>query len=224
MGVIAIGDIHGSRRALEALVAEVKPGAEDQLVFLGDYVDRGRDSRGVIEFLIDLSKRQRCVFLRGNHEVMMLQSRGDGATTTTWRFCGGSETLRSYDYWGEDAWWDFIPKTHWDFLKETRRYFETERQIFVHGCVDPNLEMEEQQDSILFWERFEEIRPHRSGKKIICGHTPDLDGEIQDVGFAVCIDTAAALGGWLTALDVDSGWVWQANEKGEQRRGKMVKG
>ena len=77
--------------------------------------------------------------------------------------------------------------------------------------------MADQPDWLLYWEFFERIQPHKSGKKIICGHTQQRSGQINDLGFAACIDTGAVLGGWLTCLDVDTGRYWQANEKGTTR-------
>lgn len=221
MPLLAIGDIHGCRKSLETLIHEVNPAAEDRIVFLGDYINRGPDSKGVIDFLINLAKQRQCVFLRGNHEIMTLNAREDDREASGWRLVGGRETLRSYQYWGEEDWRDFIPKSHWEFFEKTQPYYETERHIFVHANLDPNLDMAEQMDSDLFWERFESMKPHKSGKKVICGHTADRDGEIQDVGYATCIDTAAVLGGWLTCLDAETGNYWQANEKESVRRGKI---
>lgn len=220
MRTLAIGDIHGCSTALKTLVSAVNPTEADQLIFLGDYVNRGPDSRGVIQFLIDLAARRRCVFLRGNHEVMTLQGRDERTKATVWNFTGGGDALRSYGFDGRGDWWELIPKTHWDFLDATRRYFETDRHIFVHACLDPQLDLAEQSDSDIFWERFDAIRPHKSGKKIIVGHTPTRDGEISDIGYAACVDTGAVMGRWLTALDVESGRFWQANQKGILRNGE----
>jgi serine/threonine protein phosphatase 1 len=219
MSILAIGDIHGCLTALETLITCVNPAAKDRLIFLGDYVNRGPDSRGVIEFLIELAKRHRCVFLRGNHEVMILEARAERTKATSWNLVGGGDSLRSYGFQGAGDWWKFIPDTHWEFLEQTRRYFETERHIFVHGCVDPELDLPDQSDWMIYWERFETIRPHKSGKKIIVGHTPTR-GQIQDVGFATCIDTGAVFDQWLTCLDVESGRFWQANQKGASRTGE----
>ena len=95
MGLIAIGDIHGCSRTLKVLLEALSLGAEDHLVFLGDYVDRGPDTRGVIHQLIALSKRVRCTFLRGNHEQAMLDWLS-GEEGTYWLHYGGEETLQSY--------------------------------------------------------------------------------------------------------------------------------
>ena len=77
-----------------------------------------------------------------------------------------------------------------------------------------------QEEMSLYWERFDFIKPHKSGKKIICGHTPQ-GAMISDIGYAACIDTAAVFGGWLTCLDVLSGEYWQANEFRDVRTGKV---
>lgn len=220
MRTLAIGDIHGCRTALETLIAFVNPSADDQFIFLGDYVNRGPDSRGVINFLLKLSAVRRCVFLRGNHEIMTMEARAEQTRAFTMNPIGGRDLLRSYGFTGQRDWWNLIPASHWQFFEQTARYFETDRHIFVHGWLDSDLDLGEQPDWI-FWERFETINPHKSGKRIICGHTPSRDGEIQDVGYATCIDTGAVMGGWLTCLDAESGHYWQANQKGATRVGQL---
>ena len=222
MRTLAIGDIHGCHTALTTLLEQVQLQSTDKVIFLGDYVDRGPASRAVIESLIHLSKTCSAVFLRGNHEEMMLDAREEFGGLRLWKGCGGVETLLSYGAVNGQTWIEAIPAAHWRFLERTRKYFESEAHIFVHGCVDPELAMEEQSDLWLYWENFEQIRPHRSGKRIICGHTPQRAGQINDVGFAACVDTGAVYGGWLTCLDVDSGEYWQANENAKARAGKLA--
>jgi serine/threonine protein phosphatase 1 len=175
----------------------------------------------VINTLLSLQTRCKTVFLRGNHEAMMLDARESLLNSEMWQNCGGLETVISYGAEGRVDWESFVPDAHWSFLEQTVRTFETPTQIFVHGCLDPNLDLDEQADWFLFWENFERMRPHKSGKRVICGHTPQPKGLIQDVGFAVCIDTGAIYGGWLTCLDVDSDEYWQANERGEIRQNKL---
>jgi serine/threonine protein phosphatase 1 len=167
MRSLAIGDIHGCRTALETLISFVNPTTDDQFIFLGDYVNRGPDSRGVIEFLIDLKKSRRCIFLRGNHEIMTLEARQDRTRSSTMNLGLGADLLRSYRFAGQAHWWALIPDEHWQFLEQTERYFETDRHIFVHGALDAEMDMPEQPDWIIFWERFDTIRPHKSGKKIM---------------------------------------------------------
>src|SRR5438067_2510129 len=96
MRSLAIGDIHGCNTALTTLLRQVCPGPSDQLIFLGDYIDRGSDSRAVLETLIELRKRCCAVFLRGNHEVMILDARESFLKCDIWQSYGGLETLYSY--------------------------------------------------------------------------------------------------------------------------------
>ncbi len=220
MRTLAIGDIHGCHVALTTLLQFVKPTPEDRLVFVGDYIDRGPASREVIDTLLSLDKIGLAVFLRGNHEEMMLDARETFLKADIWQGNGGLETLLSYSADPRGDWEATIPEAHWKFLEQTRRFFETETQIFVHGCMDPQLDPAEQPDELLLWEKFDQIHPHKSGKKIICGHTPQHSGLVNDIGFAACIDTGPAGGGWLTCLDVNSGIYWQANEKGETRENR----
>jgi serine/threonine protein phosphatase 1 len=221
MRTLAIGDIHGCHTALTALLEQVQPQPTDRVIFLGDYVDRGPASRAVIESLIDLSNACSTVFLRGNHEDMMLDARKEIGNLRLWQGCGGAETLLSYGAANGQNWIEAIPAAHWKFLERTQSYFESEEHIFVHGCVDPELAMEEQSDWLMYWENFERIQPHRSGKRIICGHTPQRAGQINNVGFAACVDTGAVYGGWLSCLEANSGEYWQANEKAKTRAGKL---
>ncbi len=140
-----------------------------------------------------------------------------------WQSCGGLETLVSYGADNRKDWIEAIHAGHWSFFKQTTKFFETDTHIFVHACLDPELDMEEQPDWLLYWEYFDQLRPHKSGKRIVCGHTPQRSGQINDVGFAACIDTGAIYGGWLTCLDVNSGKYWQANENGALRDGMLTR-
>src|SRR5437870_3329448 len=103
MRTLAIGDIHGCLRAFDLLLATVCPEPDDLLVTLGDYVDRGPDSKGVLERLIDLQGRCRLVALMGNHDIMMVQARDDPQAFRNWLECGGKQTLESY---GAEPRWD----------------------------------------------------------------------------------------------------------------------
>jgi serine/threonine protein phosphatase 1 len=221
MRTLAIGDIHGCHVALTVLLAQVQFRPDDTLVFTGDYIDRGPASSLVIDELLGLHKSCSPVFLRGNHEQMLLGARGDSLKTNLWRSFGGVETMFSYGAKFRKDWESAIPDSHWKFFERTVNYLETDTHIFVHASVEPELEMKDQSDSLLHWGLFEWMRPHKSGKKIVCGHTVQMSGQIKDVGFAVCIDTGAAMGGWLSCLDVKTGKYWQANERGKTRSGEL---
>jgi serine/threonine protein phosphatase 1 len=221
MAILAIGDIHGCHFALSTLMNEVKPDEGDQLIFLGDYIDRGPSSRAVIELLIRYRSLTVCEFLKGNHELMIVEALDDKSKFDLWLSYGGLETLESYGGQPLGDWPKLIPESHWHFLKTTVKLFETDKYIFVHACLDPDADLEEQPDWLVYWEFFDRVQPHKSGKRIICGHTPDRNGKIKDLGFATCIDTGPAVGGWLTCLDCESGQFWQANERGEKRNGRL---
>jgi serine/threonine protein phosphatase 1 len=199
----------------------VEPTSSDQLIFVGDYIDRGPASRQVIDSLLELEKTCSTVFLRGNHEAMILEAREDPLKASLWQSYGGFEALTSYGAEFCKDWAAAIPDSHWAFLERTVRFFETSNLIFVHACLDPDLEMKDQPDWLLFWEFFDRIKPHSSGKRVICGHSPQRSRLIKDLGFAACIDTGPAAGGWLTCLEVDSGHYWQANEEGNTREGRV---
>jgi serine/threonine protein phosphatase 1 len=211
---IAIGDIHGCAAPLAALLTAIKPAEQDTLVFLGDYVDRGPDSRGVIEQVLTLEKQCRIVPLLGNHEIMFLDALEKGAEGAAWLQYGGRETLASYN-------WDIrnFPAPHFDFIRGLKRYYETATHFFVHANYIADIPLAEQPDYALFWEHLFESppAPHECGKTAIVGHTAQRSGEIRDLGHVVCIDTYCHGGGWLTALDVDTGEIWQADRQGRMR-------
>jgi serine/threonine protein phosphatase 1 len=221
MRTLAIGDIHGCHTALTTLLNQVQPVAGDSIIFLGDYVDRGPASRSVVETLLEVKQLCSPIFLRGNHEVMILQARKDPLRETGWQSCGGFEALVSYGVNYRGDWVSRIPATHWRFFERTVNFFETETHIFVHACLDAELDMKDQPDWLLYWETFDRIKPHKSGKKIVCGHTAQGVGKPRHVGFATCIDTAPASGGWLTCMDVATGKYWQTNERGQTRDGSI---
>ena len=210
---IAIGDVHGCLTALDTLLDFVELQPDDTLIFLGDYVDRGPDSRGVVERLIELSARPNTIFLRGNHDLWMENAREDRNWFISWFHgnVGGLETIHSY---GELT---RVPDAHWEFLDNLVEYYETGHEIFVHGAVDAGEELFDQHQQVLLWDRVDNQAPHFSGKRVICGHTSQKNGLPLDVGHAVCIDTFCCGGGWLSALDVTTNRVWQANEAGETR-------
>ena len=213
--VIAIGDIHGCAEALHALLEIVDPTPNDQVVTLGDYVDRGPQSCEVIEQVMELKKRCQLVPLAGNHELMMLDAlKSDSpAKYDFWLHCGGEETMASYG--GETA---DIPEDHIQFLKSCRRHHEIESHLFVHANYLYQLPLDEQPEHTLFWQHLNEVpRPHVSGKKAVVGHTPQLTGEILDLGHVVCVDTFCFGSGWLTAYDVLSGDSWQVDKMGNVR-------
>jgi len=223
--LLAIGDIHGCSRALDALLLAVQPTVEDRLVFLGDYVDRGPDSRGVLERLLALHAAYPIVALRGNHELMMMAARRSEESLHFWLTVGGREALNSYSPSRRPGRLDDVPEAHWDFLRHScADWFETSRHFFVHANVDPDVELRLQTSSMLHWEHFNQFSvPHLSGKVMLCGHSEQKNGRPLVLPHAICVDTYCYASGWLTCLDVLTGQMWQANQRGETREGPLEK-
>ena len=98
-------------------------------------------------------------------------------------------------------------------------YYETEKHIFVHANLYPDLPLAEQPDYMLYWDKLVEPCAHVSGKTMICGHTRQKSGLPLDWDTTICIDTNVYGDGWLTCLDVLTGRIWQANELGKARTG-----
>jgi serine/threonine protein phosphatase 1 len=215
----AIGDVHGCFTALKTLVDFVDPSPDDLLVMLGDYVDRGPDSRSVLQWLIDQSENRNLVCLRGNHEIMMLDARSGIHQRRRWGMVGGGETWDSYEEAEDSGGLLSVPDEHWQFIDSLLPYYETDTHVFVHAAAYGDMPMDQQPEYILFWERFGAITPREDGKIVVCGHTNQKSGLPARRDHAICIDTNACRGGWLTCLDVDSGRYYQANQERETRDG-----
>lgn len=174
---IAIGDIHGCWQSMEALLDKLSSYNDRQFVFVGDYIDRGPDSKKVVDLLLDFRKEMDCVFLRGNHEQMLLDAITNN-DRTLWMMNGGRTTLRSY---GKEEDTVVIPDAHREFYENTRMYYETENYFFVHAGLSPaktiaqSLEEEEEIKEFLW------VRSHINAfetaweKTVVFGHTPRKD-------------------------------------------------
>jgi serine/threonine protein phosphatase 1 len=220
MRYLAIGDIHGYADVLRRLLEIVRPEAKDEIITLGDYVDRGPDSRGVLDMMIELNRTNRLTALRGNHDYMMQEARKGADYLSGWLACGGRETLQSYGDSAVGGTLDDVPAEHWRFLNDVCvDWYEIDTHFFVHAQANPHLPLDEQPLYLLHWEALYETAPHESGKIMVCGHTKQRSGLPRNWGHAVCIDTWVYGDGWLTCLDVMSGKLWQANRKGETREG-----
>lgn len=208
---IAIGDIHGCRRTLDALLDMVRPRRDDMLVVLGDCIDRGPDSRGVIERLLSLRDGCTLVCIKGNHEELMLQSRDDRRTFRMWQSWGGVQTLDSY----AATQWTDIPTAHLAFMAGWMPYLETSTHIFTHAAYDPDLPLAATSSQVLRWQSLQDHmpdRPHRTGKVVIVGHTVQEAG-VLSLPFLKCIDTGCCYGGTLTAMEMHTGRLWQVRNQ-----------
>ena len=214
--LLAIGDIHGCLPALETLLAAIEPQPQDTLVLLGDYVDRGPQSRGVIERLLALERQCRMVPLLGNHDEMMLNvCTGQTQLFVDWLLFGGNATLESYATTRPED----IPAAHLEFLRGCRLCYESPHHFYVHANYRAELPLDAQPRDTMLWESLKVCQPgpHCSGKTAIVGHTSQKNGEILDLGYLKCIDTWCYGEGWLTALDIQNGQVWQMDKNGHAR-------
>jgi serine/threonine protein phosphatase 1 len=223
--LIAIGDIHGRAAKLKRLLEAVTPRREDRFVFLGDYVDRGEDSKGVIECLLSLrAESPHSVFIRGNHDQMFLDVLAELGIRTGPRLRdisaayrsyaaasdldiflsnGGEATLASYDRDGQVD----LPTDHLAFLEDTRLFWYCTPYIFVHAGVEPDTPLEEQDPFVMMWRR--NAPPGRAGTIHVVGHTPTLNGRPRFEPGRYYLDTGAAYGRPLTACDLLTMQVWQ---------------
>jgi serine/threonine protein phosphatase 1 len=224
MRIWAIGDVHGCLVALETLLTELALKPEEQLVFLGDLIDRGPDTRGVLEYVLQLRQEQTVHVIKGNHEEMLMIARDLPGYAQAWQQFGGKEALASYGWTRgvEPGWIDAIPKTHWDFMKNGMvDAVEEAGHVMVHGGIDSELPLKRQRWDEMRWKRWDDPKPHISGTIVVCGHTHQTSGKPMTVGHAICIDTWAYGKGWLTALDISSHEYVQANQNGEVRRDRL---
>jgi len=215
--LIAIGDIHGYLDPLLAILAAVDPQPDDRIVTLGDYIDRGPDSRGVIAELIRLADHCQLIPILGNHDEMLLAlRRGQDEILSNWLGFGGAQTLASYQCSTPEE----VPQEHIDFLANCRPSYDPEENVFfVHASYLPDQPLDRQPGQTLRWHSLRRgvPGPHVSGKTAIVGHTAQRDGRILDVGHLKCIDTYCYGGKWLTALDALTGQVWQCDRTGKMR-------
>jgi len=188
MSLYGIGDIHGCVNTLNLLLEKIEPGADDHLVFIGDYVDRGPNTKAVIERLIRLQGECECTFLRGNHEEMMLDFL-DFRESELWHINGGDATLASYVA-GTDNY--DIPEEHETFIRATVAYWNEPDFFFVHAGLKPHLTIEENlvhhSSEVFLWERSHLAAKELAWEKpVVCGHTPQR--EPIDRPLLICIDT-----------------------------------
>lgn len=217
---LAIGDIHGCIDALLTLERFVGFHCTDTIVTLGDYIDRGPDSCAVIDWLLHAQKKLSLRPLRGNHDIMMVESRTKRESMRDWMAAGGESTLRSYSPFDDDrgSLVD-VPDSHWDFLEnQLLSYYETENHFFVHANALPEIPLSEQPAFYLYWQDFGDPCRHECGKVMVCGHSSQKSGLPKSNGDAICIDTFVYGDGWLSCLDVETCMVWQSNENGETRQ------
>lgn len=215
--VYVVGDLHGCAAELSVLVnhleKEEKFGPQDLLIFIGDYIDRGADSKGVITQLIALkNKYPSTVFLGGNHEIMMfscLASPLNLDLQESWLKNGGAQTLSSYNLSPDMApeitisrFSEVLPRDHRAFLENLEKYVVFEDYCFVHAGVNPLRDLKAQLDQDIFWIRQEFISNiHYFKKTIVFGHTP-FEDVMFHLPYKIGIDTGCVFGNFLSCVEL----------------------
>jgi len=219
--VYAIGDIHGRLDLLDQIFKRIdsdharKPVPHRIEVFLGDYVDRGPESRGVVDLLIERGRSHRAIFLKGNHEGLLVSFLHSPSTLINWQRLGGLETLMSYGLtpsMNADAGMQaelarafdkVLPPSHRYFLNELKMSFTCGDYFFVHAGVRPGIELEKQREDDLLWIRQEFLLYEEDfGKIIVHGHTPVLEPDVRSN--RINIDTGAYATGRLSCLVLEA--------------------
>ncbi|MFL9482831.1 metallophosphoesterase family protein [Chitinophagaceae bacterium LWZ2-11] len=239
---IAIGDIHGGLKALVQLMQRVKPVKEDQLIFLGDYVDGWSQSAPLIDYLIELNNQFSCIFIKGNHDVWCEEWLYNGKTEPVWLRNGGNETIASYNFYSQ-----LQKEQHLIFFNRMKDYYvDNKNRLFIHAGFSSMYGPEkEHHGSSYSWDRtlwelalamdhriekHSVLYPKRLllYKEIYIGHTPTINYNV-DVPMHACnvwnVDTGAAFYGKLSAIDIDTKQYWQSdkvqslypNEKGRNK-------
>lgn len=226
--VYAIGDIHGRSDLLRVLIAKIAADAKPRLaaggrptvVFIGDYVDRGPDSRGVIDILLkELPPDWDCRFLKGNHEETLLAFLNDPVIGESWRDFGGLQCLTSYGVAiqrnGPAIDWPAmaaalaaaLPPEHFDFLSRLSLRETIGDYVFVHAGVRPGIPLEYQSERDLLWIREDFTAARRAlAQTVVYGHTPNP--QVVTGPGRIGIDTGAYATGTLTAAGFSGADVW----------------
>jgi len=230
--LLCVGDIHGCVDELERLLDLVAPGEQDRLVFLGDYIDRGPASASVVEVLLEVEKHlPGTVFLRGNHEDMLLDFLGlDGSHGDSFLWNGGDRTVASYGIDvargpvlpGRVA--AALPPEHLRFFRSALHlWYRAGRFTFVHAGVRPGRPIAEQDRSDLLWIRDEFLRhDHGLPTTIVFGHTPQRE-VLLDVPRKIGLDTGAVYGGKLSCLDLTNFVLHQVERRSRRTERKVLR-
>ncbi|MDP5045400.1 MAG: serine/threonine protein phosphatase [Leeuwenhoekiella sp.] len=224
---LAIGDIHGGLKGLKQALQNAMVSKDDLLLFLGDYVDGWSESAQTVDFLISLSKKHRCIFIRGNHDDLVYDWLKTNKHNEIWLNHGGKSTIDSYKEYSQEQ-----KAEHLEFYKNLEDYYiDDQNRMFVHaGFQNHNGPEHEHHKTAFYWDRtFWEMAvaldknlkkedleyPKRltHHKEIYIGHTPvtrinrDIPTQMANVWN---VDTGAAFKGKLSILDVDSKQFWQS--------------
>ena len=200
--IFVIGDIHGCLELLKRLMDKIQwQPDKDRLIFLGDYIDRGADPKGVVDFILDLSKNTKKIeCLMGNHEASLLDFI-DGKNREIFFLNGGLHTLESYSINESKTGNTLIPIDHMEFYRSLNLFIELDDYYVVHAGFRPGVKVQEQDFKDMIWIREPFLSSEYDfGKRIIFGHTPFNKSLIMEN--KIGLDTGAVYGNRLTCLEL----------------------
>jgi serine/threonine protein phosphatase 1 len=215
--IFAIGDIHGCSKTFEKMLFEIiNIQKTDQIYCIGDYIDRGKNSKEVIDLILRLREEQYQIFtLRGNHEQMLLDAMYEEEALDVWIKNGGAKTIKSFGIGSLED----LPKKYASFFKETQLFIETEKYIFVHAGLNFNRKNIFEDKEAMLWEKdFWDQQPALKNKLLIHGHTPkSLNVILNQKGNCInidggCVYSHLRLLGKLVAIDLNENkFLWTEN-------------
>lgn len=198
---IAITDIHGELEKLENVLSKIETRPNDIFVFLGDYIDRGPDSKGVVDKVLEISENFETITLIGSHEYALMHAEIDEYYNYLFWNYGGPTTVKSYGGRFEN-----IMNIHGDFYRNLKFYHLTDDYLFVHAGIDPRYSLEEQSEVDLVYIRSAFYRnKHNLKQKIIFGHTEFDAPLIQNDKICIDLGCGKYKNAKLCALILDNG-------------------
>lgn len=230
--IYVIGDIHGCPKEPEILLRHLEKNEglsnEDLVIFLGDYIDRGPDTKAVIELVLDFkNKFPNTRFLKGNHEDMMLDFLGFGGNLgQAFLYNGGLETIQSYGisvFAPSNEMAEALPKDHFRFFCELESVLVVDKFVCVHAGLNPLRDIDNQQDDEIFWIRDEFLNNiHTFDKTVIFGHTPHQE-IFEHLPYKVGIDTGLVFGNKLTCVELSFGRILQVKRNSLEVDSRVIK-
>ncbi|WP_213287210.1 metallophosphoesterase family protein [Bradyrhizobium sp. sGM-13] len=233
--IYAVGDIHGRSDLLESLLAAIDADCKERpvprpiAVFVGDYIDRGPDSRNVLDLLLRWQQSHEAIFLRGNHETFLPRFITDPRSLDEWRQYGGLETLLSYGLRPSinpdrdeqttlaTEFAEVVPREHLDFLQSLDLTFSCGDFLFVHAGVRPGVPIHEQTEDDLLWIRDDFLNWEQPFERLVVhGHTPVDEPDLRLN--RINIDTGAYATGRLTCVVIENTAVTQLSDEGAAGR------
>lgn len=208
MAEYVIGDIHGEIDQLKTIVDKINYDPnQDKLIFLGDYIDRGADSYKVYRYIKELDNGEN-IFLRGNHEEMMVDAVLNDNNIDLWYHNGGQATERTFPNRSE-------LKEAAQFFNSLPYYHSNQNYIFVHAGIRPDRKLEEQTEHDLVWIRYQflgaKAADFKEKRTVVAGHTPVPEVKFEEN--KILMDTGAGKGGILSAINLETKKVYSSAEK-----------